>query len=93
MSNILDDIMKKMDVGFDLVSKDGTYLKKENLKKSILKDYNKEISLKAVDPIEVSFKTYFDNRIDSGYTALKEVYEDIEALLNGEYEVEEVPES
>lgn len=90
MANILEDIQKKLDAGFDAVDESGKLVKLTAIKKEAYKAYNKEVLGGNIDPLEYDFKRYFDWFTSANFTSLEMVYDTIEELISGEVEEIEV---
>lgn len=93
MSNILTELQKKQEAGFDIISSDGEYLKSEKVKKEAFRDYNKGVASGEIDPLEYDFKSYYEWYTKSNFTSLNELVTAVLGIISGEYEITETKEN
>lgn len=89
MANILTELQKKQEAGFDIISSDGEYLKSEKVKKEAFRDYNKGVASGEIDPLDYDFKSYYDWYTKSNFTSLNELVTAVLCIISGEYEIPE----
>lgn len=86
--NLIKSLEKQLEVGKNLVDVNGEVFGLDKLQKKALKEYNALVKAKEIDPMQISFKEFFYDSLESHLT-VREVIAFIEQPFESESEPNE----
>lgn len=92
--NIFSDIQKRSDAGFVYMDSNGNLYKAESLRKTFFKEYSEKVRDMELDPIEISYFEFEDEKmkdfitLDEVQEIIMEAFEPDESANNNEVESE-----
>lgn len=92
--NIFSDIQKRSDAGFVYMDSNGNLYKDESLRKTFFKEYSDKVRDMELDPIEIPYSEFEDEKmkdfitLDEVQEIIMEAFEPDESADNNEVESE-----
>lgn len=92
--NIFSDIQKRSDAGFVYMDSNGNLYKAESLRKTFFKEYSDKVRDMELDPIEIPYSEFEDEKmkdfitLDEVQEIIMEAFEPDESADNNEVESE-----